>query len=135
MLLPKSAYYLMESIENHAFHTYDEYLKNHQAELKAQPAPQIAINYYCDGDLYMFDEFQTNASCEFRRPKVDNLYDVFVNIRDDESEHVKTMVALQQPAAWLTFHSPHTVVELIPIEDRSKVLAPNMSYIEDNIEI
>jgi ubiquinol oxidase len=62
MLLPKYAYYLMELIENHAYHTYDEYLKSHEAELKAQPAPQIAINYYRDGDLYMFDEFQTVLS-------------------------------------------------------------------------
>jgi ubiquinol oxidase len=113
MLLPKYAYYLMELIENHAHLTYDNYLNSYAAELKAQPAPQIAINYYRDGDLYMFDEFQTAPVNGFRRPKVDNLYDVFVNIRDDEFEHVKTMVALQQPAAQLTFHSPHRVVELV----------------------
>jgi ubiquinol oxidase len=135
MLLPKYAYYLMELIETHAFHTYDEYLKSHAAELKAQPAPQIAINYYRDGDLYMFDEFQTTPGREFRRPKVDNLYDVFMNIRDDESEHVKTMVALQQPEARLTFHSPHTAIELMPVrEDKPEILAPTMSYLKDNIE-
>jgi ubiquinol oxidase len=108
MLSPKYAYYLMELIEDHAFHTYDKFLKTHEAELKAQPAPQIAINYYRDGDLYMFEEMQTTGS-NFRRPKVDNLYDVFVNIRDDEAEHVKTMIALQQPEARQTFKSPHSV--------------------------
>ena len=113
MLSPRYAYYLMELIENHAYHTYDNYLQTHEAELKAQPAPQIAIAYYRDGDLYMFDEVQTTLAKEFRRPKVDNLYDVFVNIRDDECEHVKTMVALQQPEARLTFKSPHTVVAAI----------------------
>ncbi len=115
MLFPSYAYYLMELIEGHAYHTYDEYLKTYEAELKAQPAPQVAINFYRDGDLYMFDEVQTTLSHEFRRPKVDSLYDVFVNIRDDEDEHVKTMIALQKPEARLTFKSPHTVVELMAV--------------------
>jgi ubiquinol oxidase len=57
----------------------------------------------------MFEEFQTTPDHEFRRPIVDNLYDVFVNIRDDECEHVKTMTALQIPEARLTLRSPHTV--------------------------
>ncbi|MEG4943907.1 hypothetical protein [Microcoleus sp. F4-D5] len=61
----------------------------------------------------MFDEVQTALSHEFRRPKVDNLYDVFANIRDREDEHVKTMAALQKPEARLTFKSPHTVVEAV----------------------
>jgi ubiquinol oxidase len=112
MLSPRYAYYLMELIENHAFHTYENHLKVNETELKAQPAPQVAINYYRDGDLYMFDEVQTTLSHDFRRPRVDNLYDVFVNIRDDEAEHVKTMTALQQPEARNIFKSPHTVVEI-----------------------
>ncbi len=109
MLSPRYAYYLMELIENHAYHTYDDYLKLNEAELKTQPAPQVAIDYYRDGDLYMFEETQFTSDHQFRRPKVDNLYDVFVNIRDDESEHVKTMTALQLPEARLTLTSPHTV--------------------------
>ena len=32
-----------------------------------------------------------------RRPKVKNLHDVFVNIADDEAEHVKTMASCQDP--------------------------------------
>ncbi|GAP99903.1 alternative oxidase [Leptolyngbya sp. NIES-2104] len=113
MVLPKYAYYLMELIESHAYHTYDDYLNNHEAALKEQPAPQVAIDYYRDGDLYMFEEFQTTPDSTFRRPHVDTLYDVFVNIRDDECEHVKTMVALQQPDARLTFKSPHTPVKVV----------------------
>ena len=109
MLSPRYAYYLMELIENHAYHTYDNHLKTYEAELKTQTAPQVALDYYRDGDLYMFEEFQTASNHEFRRPKVDNLYDVFVNIRDDECEHVKTMEALQQPQARLALTSPHTV--------------------------
>lgn len=109
LLFPRSAYYMMELIENHAYHTYDTYLTTHEAALKAEPAPQIAINYYRDGDLYMFEEMQTTTQSNFRCPKVENLYDVFMNIRDDEREHVKTMIACQQPEAQLTFKSPHTV--------------------------
>jgi ubiquinol oxidase len=112
MLSPKYAYYLMELIENHAYHTYDDYLTANEERLKTQSAPQVAINYYRDGDLYMFEETQTTDP-EFRRPKVDNLYDVFVNIRDDECEHVKTMEALQLPEARQTFKSPHTIFELV----------------------
>jgi ubiquinol oxidase len=103
----------MELIENHAYHTYDGYLNEYEIELKAQPAPQVAIDYYRDGDLYMFEEVQTALGSTFRRPHVDTLYDVFVNIRDDECEHVKTMVALQQPDARLTFKSPHTLVKVV----------------------
>lgn len=31
-----------------------------------------------------------------RRPKLDSLYDVFVNVRDDEKEHWKTLCNLVQ---------------------------------------
>jgi hypothetical protein len=48
MLFPQYAYYLMELIE--AYHTYDNHLKTYEAELKTLPAPQVAINYYRDGD-------------------------------------------------------------------------------------
>jgi ubiquinol oxidase len=49
------------------------------------------------GDYYLFDEFQTSQvrTAEPRKPSCDNLYDVFINIRDDEGEHVKTMAACQ----------------------------------------
>ncbi len=110
MLLPRYAYYLMELIEDHAYHTYDDYLNTHEADLKAQPALQVAIDYYRDGDLYMFEEFQTTPGGEFRHAQVDNLYEVFINIREDECAHVKTMEALQEPEARQTFRSPHTLL-------------------------
>lgn len=124
MLSPRTAYNFMEMVEEHAYHTYDTFLREHEAELKALPAPQVAINYYRDGDLYMFDEFQSCGTPETRRPAVDNLYDVFFNIRDDEGEHVKTMMACQKPDAQKTFKSPHSLtlpeqkVELPPVSDR-----------------
>ena len=114
---PRSAYYMMEQIEGHAYHTYDQFVATSRAELQAQPAPAIAIAYYRDGDLYMFDEFQTCTKPESRRPAVDNLYDVFINIRDDEGEHVKTMVACQQLDAQTALRSPHALaIEQLPLE-------------------
>jgi ubiquinol oxidase len=108
MIAPRSAYRFMQLVEEHAYHSYDTFLQEHGDELKAQPAPPVAIQYYCCGDLYLFDEFQTSRPPEERRPKIDNLYDVFVAIRDDEMEHVKTMIACQRNDAQATFKSPHS---------------------------
>lgn len=91
---PTLAYNLNEMVEEHAFLTYDQFLKEKGEELKKIPAPVAAKEYYRDGDLYMFDEFQT-GTCEPRRPKCDTLYDTFVNIRDDEKQHMNTMIHLQ----------------------------------------
>jgi ubiquinol oxidase len=106
---PRSAYYFVELIENHTYQSYHNFLKDYEAELKAQKAPPIAIQYYSDGDLYMFDEFQTSTRWVLRRPDIANLYDVFVAIRDDEAEHVKTMVTMQDKDAKTTFKSPHNI--------------------------
>uniref|UniRef100_A0A7S2R6W0 Alternative oxidase n=1 Tax=Eucampia antarctica TaxID=49252 RepID=A0A7S2R6W0_9STRA len=92
---PIMAYNLNQAIEEHAFSTYDVFVKENPEELGKYPAPAIAKEYYRDGDLYMFDEFQT-GTCEPRRPKMVTLYDCFVAIRDDEAEHVKTMAYLQE---------------------------------------
>ena len=108
-----AAYRFMELVEQKAYSSYDEFLNRRQTWLKSQPAPQIAIDYYRDGDLYMFDEFQTGQQ-ELRRPAIDNLYDVFLNIRDDEAEHIKTMATCQQPHAKHTLTSPHVQDKYIP---------------------
>ncbi|CAI7934487.1 unnamed protein product, partial [Closterium sp. NIES-54] len=59
------------------------------------PPVQIAVSYYNGGNLYRFDGFQMQADTERPSPRVESLYDVFVNIRDDEAEHCKTMRACQ----------------------------------------
>jgi ubiquinol oxidase len=115
LVSPRSAYRFMELVEEHAYHTYDEFLTESAEFLKTQPAPKVAISYYRDGDLYMFDEFQTGRVPESRRPTIESLYDVFVAIRDDESEHVKTMAACQQPEAMNELRSPHA-----PVLDRDR---------------
>jgi ubiquinol oxidase len=93
LLNPVEAYNLNQDVEEHAYLTYDTYLKENEESLKKLPPPKAAIDYYVDGDLYLFDEFQTD--CRERRPKIENLYDVFVAIRDDELAHVNTMKMLQ----------------------------------------
>ncbi|MDR9402857.1 MAG: alternative oxidase [Halothece sp. Uz-M2-17] len=125
LVSPRSAYHFMELVEGHAYHTYDTFLKAQEETLKQQSAPEIAIKYYRDGDLYMFDEFQSDRAPEERRPEINNLYDVFVAIRDDEDEHVKTMVACQQSNAQEILHSPHT-------EDSPVLAAAAAAQTEDN---
>ncbi|XP_061340799.1 ubiquinol oxidase 4, chloroplastic/chromoplastic isoform X2 [Gastrolobium bilobum] len=105
---PRMAYHFSECVESHAFETYDKFIKVQGEELKKMPAPEVAVNYYTGGDLYLFDEFQTSRVPNSRRPKIENLYDVFVNIRDDEAEHCKTMKACQTHG---NLRSPHSYAE------------------------
>jgi ubiquinol oxidase len=67
---PRMAYNLSEQVEEHAYHTYDEFLKQNERLLNIQKPTVTASTYYDD---------------------VKNMYDVFVNIRNDEGDHVKTM--------------------------------------------
>lgn len=108
LLSPRMAYHFSECVEKHAFHTYDEFIKLHGEELKKLPAPEVAVKYYTSGDLYLFDEFQTDRTPNTRRPKIDNLYDVFYNIREDEAEHCKTMLACQTRG---NLRSPHNAMQ------------------------
>ncbi|KAB2082190.1 hypothetical protein ES319_A05G182200v1 [Gossypium barbadense] len=107
-LSPRMAYHFSECVESHAFETYDKFIKARGDELKKKPAPEVAIKYYTGGDLYLFDEFQTDRAPCSRRPKIENLYDVFANIRDDEAEHCKTMKACQTHG---NLRSPHSYEE------------------------
>lgn len=100
MANPSFAYNLNQAVEEHAYETYTKFIDKHGDYLKTQPAPQVAKEYYRDGDLYMFDEMHaTKEITQLRRPKCDTLYDVFAAVRDDELEHVKTMAFLQEENA------------------------------------
>lgn len=96
-----AAYHLSELIEDHAYETYDDFLKEHSSRLMAMPVPDIARKYYEQDNPFLFDLFCTvkEESAETfssRRPKLETLYDVFINIRDDEREHWKTLCNLVQ---------------------------------------
>ena len=103
MFNPQAAYHLSELIEDHAYNTYNGYLTKFEDKLKSQPVPDIARKYYIEDNPYMFDKFCTVKSRDAkegnfseRRPTLNSLYDVFVNIRDDEREHWKTLCNLVQ---------------------------------------
>lgn len=116
---PRMAYHFSECVESHAFETYDKFIKAQGEELKRLPAPEVAVKYYTGGDLYLFDEFQTARVPNSRRPKIENLYDVFLNIRDDEAEHCKTMKACQTHG---NLRSPHSYAEDASEDDSACIL-------------
>lgn len=92
---PKLAYNFMQRVELHAMDTYAEFVDSNRELLASVPPPRVALDYYLNEDLYLFDSFQQGAAASPRRPTCNNLLDVFINIRDDEAEHVKTMSACQ----------------------------------------
>lgn len=105
-----AAYHLSELIEDHAFNTYSKYTAEHGERLKTQPVPDIARKYYEVDNPFLFDLFctvkskatdgdsdsDTSVTYSERRPELSTLYDVFINIRDDEKEHWKTLCNLVQ---------------------------------------
>ncbi|KAL2612723.1 hypothetical protein R1flu_024415 [Riccia fluitans] len=95
LISPTVAYNFSELLESHAVDTYGEFCDENEELLKSLPPSPVAVSYYESGDLYMYDEFQTSRPPESRRPKMNNLYDVFQAICGDEAEHVKTVVACQ----------------------------------------
>jgi ubiquinol oxidase len=99
----QAAYHLSELIENHAFNTYDTFLKKNGEMLKSMPVPAIARKYYEQDNPFLFDLFCTvkdpssaDATYSQGRPKLNSLFDVFSNVRDDEREHWKTLCNLVQ---------------------------------------
>ncbi|CAN6913788.1 unnamed protein product [Brassica oleracea] len=124
---PRMAYHFSECVESHAFETYDKFLKTNGEELKKSPAPDIAVKYYTGSDMYLFDEFQTSRAPNTRRPVIENLYDVFVNIRDDEAEHCKTMRACQTLGS---LRSPHSVLEDEECDEESGCVIPEEAHCE-----
>ncbi len=96
-----AAYHLSELIEDHAYDTYDNFLKEYASRLKETPVPDIARKYYEREDPFLFDLFCTVKEdsgnlFSSRRPQLETLYDVFTNIRDDEREHWKALCNLVQ---------------------------------------
>ncbi|KAK1422564.1 hypothetical protein QVD17_17847 [Tagetes erecta] len=118
---PRMAYHLSECVETHAFETYDKFIKDKGDELKKLPPSKVALKYYTEEDLYLFDEFQTARPPNTRRPVIENMYDVFMNIRDDEAEHCKTMKACQTHGS---LRSPHAYTENVSTQDDLGCILP-----------
>ncbi|CAI9292492.1 unnamed protein product [Lactuca saligna] len=124
MLSPRMAYHFSECVEGHAFETYDKFIKEKGDELKKIPPSKVAVKYYTEEDLYLFDEFQTARIPNTRRPKIENMYDVFMNIRDDEAEHCKTMKACQTHGNLRSPHSSEETVTTVSSEDDLGCILP-----------
>ncbi len=98
----QAAYHLSELIEDHAYNTYNKFLTEHEAKLRSMPVPPVARKYYEEDNPFLFDLFCTVKDVDDagrfsqRRPRLESLYDVFVNVRDDEREHWKTLCNLVQ---------------------------------------
>lgn len=66
-----------------------QFLTEHADKLKSQPVPDIARKYYERDNPFLFDLFctvksQAVSNERVRLVRLETLYDVFVNIRDDE---------------------------------------------------
>ena len=62
MVSPEDGDNLSEQVEEHAADaTHLTILKKNEEELKQTPACGVAVSYFQLGDLYLFDEFQTNV--------------------------------------------------------------------------
>lgn len=121
-LSEQAAYHLSELIEDHAYNTYNNFLSTKGDMLKTMPVPEIARKYYEVDDSFLFDQFCTvreplfwagkddakvpEMSSRVTRPKLDSLYDVFVNVRNDEKEHWKTLCNLVQYDSMVSTGSP-----------------------------
>jgi len=98
LLNPRAAYHLTELIEEHAFATYNAYLRDHEGELKAAPVPDVARRYYEGHDAMrgvLHEAADVAAKQEHRNlHRMRNLHDVFVHVRDDEADHWDTLTRL-----------------------------------------
>jgi ubiquinol oxidase len=97
---PRSAYHLSELVEKHAYATYDAFIEDHVNELRAQPVPEVARRYYEDNDAFnafllqmkSADDGSGSTFVQRRQPReLRSLYDVFLEVRDDEADHRETL--------------------------------------------
>jgi len=120
LISPSFAYNFSELIEFHAVDSYGEFVDANEKLLRSLPPPQEALDYYKGEDMYLFDEFQTGRKPKSRRPKIESLYDVFCNIRDDELEHVKTMFQCQTSASVIGSPNQQAAKAQRKVEDSSQ---------------
>lgn len=119
--LPLTIYHNATCREAHAVDTYAEFADCNKDLLQSMAAPSVAKQYYENPDMYVFDEFQTGRVKGSRRPTVNTLFDVVINIRDDEAQHVNTMAACQDPAVVL--RSPNTEAAVLTVLATASLLA------------
>lgn len=110
MLSPSLSYKFSEMLETHAVDTYSQFVDENESRLKQLPPTLVAVEYYTIGlSDPMFGEYQTASVMDplrsheggggVRKPGTDlrSLYDVMVAIRNDEGDHVHTMMSCLDP--------------------------------------
>ena len=72
--LPFTAYkwspsfpWVLAAVQGHAVDTYSQFLEENEAELKALPPPQVALEYYKSGDMYLYDAMHKDGNHKQRR--------------------------------------------------------------------
>lgn len=102
-LSSQAAYHLSELIEDHAYNTYDNFLRTNEKELKQLPVPDIARRYYMDDNPWLLNachasEEYGNSSPQAPRhcTPLKSMFDVIRNVRDDEKAHWETLCSLVQ---------------------------------------
>lgn len=92
---PAAAYDFNRRVEEHAFHTYDDFLRSGAADAwRDVPAPDVATEYYAKVDCLTAEGLGDSSSspeAEEVCAPVASLYDVFVRIRDDEAHHAESL--------------------------------------------
>lgn len=106
MVSPSLSYKFSEMLETHAVDTYGQFVDENEGLLKRLPPSLVAVEYYTIGLTDpMFGEYQTASIMDpqitggVRKPgtNMQSMYDVMVAIRNDESDHVHTMVNCLDP--------------------------------------
>mmetsp|Transcript_24016 Transcript_24016/g.31160 ORF Transcript_24016/g.31160 Transcript_24016/m.31160 type:complete len:296 (-) Transcript_24016:243-1130(-) len=94
MLNPEFAYNLNKKVEQHAWRTYADFVEQNGEMLKEMPVPDVARKYYQEDEIFL------EEVTDIRKPiKLETLYDVFVQIRDDEAEHALSMGDCEKQSA------------------------------------
>jgi len=89
---PKQSYGFSLLLETHAVDTYEQFIEENKHRLELLPVPKVAYTYF-DDYLFYFQEIQISSSPQRQRPQLNSLYDVFMNILEDEKEHSAAMEA------------------------------------------
>jgi len=102
-LSSQAAYHLSELIEDHAYNTYDNFLRTHEKELKELPVPDVARRYYVDDNPWLLNichASEEHGNCGQYAPRhcttLKSMFDVIRNVRDDEKAHWETLCSLVQ---------------------------------------
>lgn len=98
LVSPSLAYHMNEEVEQHAFSTYDKFVREKRDELEQQPPIPLAKAYYERSPLWVAIHLVDHDSHHLHdtpRPTINTLLDLFCAIRDDEAIHATALAHYQ----------------------------------------